>query len=333
MPLPVECPSCAASYRVKDDRAGTTIKCKECGAPIKVPAAAAHDDEPAVKVKIKKKRRSSGAGVPLWLGLLVGIPLGLVLTVGLFFYSVNLKMMKRAEDARKADVEGPIGGAVAGKPAADEAEKPWTDLTDAAAEPLYVIAAERKLSIPMPDRFDEQVIFANGPLSFAVLGGNGVSGSAPQIFDLRDQRKVGVLSDKIYRRGVLSPEGRYFAFPDTGGVQVVDAAGGSKVALLPLKSNAEDFCFAGPDRIVAARRSFMTLDVDVYRLPSGELERTFSAQSRVSSNPWISASPGGRLVALVRRADVGGPFILRIFRVADGSVAGSFSLSNKLTSG
>ncbi|WP_298862924.1 hypothetical protein [uncultured Gimesia sp.] len=42
MTISVQCDECFQSYKVRDDRAGQTLKCKSCGAKIRVPAA---DDE------------------------------------------------------------------------------------------------------------------------------------------------------------------------------------------------------------------------------------------------------------------------------------------------
>jgi predicted Zn finger-like uncharacterized protein len=41
MPMSVTCPECDASYKVPDEAAGKTIKCKKCGAKVRVPV----DDE------------------------------------------------------------------------------------------------------------------------------------------------------------------------------------------------------------------------------------------------------------------------------------------------
>jgi predicted Zn finger-like uncharacterized protein len=38
MSIPIKCPECKASYRVADDVAGLSIKCRECGARVSVPS-------------------------------------------------------------------------------------------------------------------------------------------------------------------------------------------------------------------------------------------------------------------------------------------------------
>ena len=39
MPIPVECPSCSARFRVKDEVAGKRAKCPKCGEPLTIPTA------------------------------------------------------------------------------------------------------------------------------------------------------------------------------------------------------------------------------------------------------------------------------------------------------
>src|SRR4051794_30681785 len=39
MPIPVSCPSCSATFRVKDEYAGKRAKCPKCGEPLTIPTA------------------------------------------------------------------------------------------------------------------------------------------------------------------------------------------------------------------------------------------------------------------------------------------------------
>src|SRR5262245_44988742 len=45
MPMSVKCPECDTSYKVPDEAAGKTIKCKKCGARVLVPADDGEDDD------------------------------------------------------------------------------------------------------------------------------------------------------------------------------------------------------------------------------------------------------------------------------------------------
>ncbi|QDT93006.1 hypothetical protein [Gimesia algae] len=72
MTISVQCEECFQSYKVKDERAGQTLKCKSCGSKIRVPAVeeefedlSADYGEPIAQprkkkaVKAKKKKSSS----------------------------------------------------------------------------------------------------------------------------------------------------------------------------------------------------------------------------------------------------------------------------------
>jgi predicted Zn finger-like uncharacterized protein len=77
MSIPIKCPECKASYRVADDVAGLSIKCKECGERVSVPSDDGYresssrssvrrddddfDDLPRRKSKKKKAGMSAGA--------------------------------------------------------------------------------------------------------------------------------------------------------------------------------------------------------------------------------------------------------------------------------
>ena len=37
MPIKLKCPRCGESYRVSDERAGQSFRCRECNGPVKVP--------------------------------------------------------------------------------------------------------------------------------------------------------------------------------------------------------------------------------------------------------------------------------------------------------
>jgi dienelactone hydrolase len=107
MSLTVDCPQCGKRYKVKDELAGKAIRCKECQATIRIPAAETDDEfsydpsemeadepqdelppsrsksKPAPKPVAKKKRASSGSSAWKWvLGILGGFALVGVLCCG-----------------------------------------------------------------------------------------------------------------------------------------------------------------------------------------------------------------------------------------------------------
>ncbi|MGL4463689.1 MAG: hypothetical protein ACRC1K_16165 [Planctomycetia bacterium] len=184
MPIPVECEECGVAYRVKDDRAGTTIKCKDCGAPIKVPAAPAADEEPAVKVKKRKKRPSRWTDVVFWLRwgawIVIGGGIFLYLSWRVFLFVSIVDMVQRDMDIRQLDqVENtaPTGeSAVAGA-----APSGWTDLSDPSTEPPTAFPADRTLAIGLPQSNpDDVVLFAEHSTRFVAVGGNKKKGKRPR---------------------------------------------------------------------------------------------------------------------------------------------------------
>ena len=77
MPIEVSCRKCGKAYRVKDERAGTKIKCKDCQTVIEVPQASEDDyademwsesatqplrsrNKPRTNVAVKKTTGSTG---------------------------------------------------------------------------------------------------------------------------------------------------------------------------------------------------------------------------------------------------------------------------------
>src|SRR5262245_11746914 len=114
MPISVTCPECEATYRVADEAAGKSIKCKKCGTLVSIPAQGGEaqaagakrragqqtDDESGSKSRTKKK---SGAGKIL---IIVGgvVVLGCCLCTGagvaLPFIFPSLQFWKATKDAK-----------------------------------------------------------------------------------------------------------------------------------------------------------------------------------------------------------------------------------------
>ncbi len=86
MSITVECDGCSKKYRVPDERAGTVIRCKDCGEKIQIPD---DDDEapPASRPARRKpsasgnKRKKTGANVGLILGV-IGGGIALMMIIG-----------------------------------------------------------------------------------------------------------------------------------------------------------------------------------------------------------------------------------------------------------
>lgn len=73
MPVYCECHSCGKKYKVGDDRAGTVIECRECGADIEIPE---------LRNQLRRRRgpnsRSSSNGLLIGLGITAVVLLGLL---------------------------------------------------------------------------------------------------------------------------------------------------------------------------------------------------------------------------------------------------------------
>lgn len=96
MPITVQCDSCFQSYKVRDDKAGTVIRCKDCGGRIKVPDAGeelfdtddfAEEEAPRRAAKParkggKGKKQSSSNNAALIGGAVAGVVV--VLGIGIF---------------------------------------------------------------------------------------------------------------------------------------------------------------------------------------------------------------------------------------------------------
>lgn len=141
MPITVQCESCFQSHRVRDDKAGTVIKCKDCGARIKVPASDAEafdaDDfeeapgrpkSSAARKPARGKKRSSDSGSSKGL-LIAGGAIGGVLLIA----GIVMLLMRGGGEAPKpgagdvAAVPPPAAGAAAApgqNPAAPNAAAP-----------------------------------------------------------------------------------------------------------------------------------------------------------------------------------------------------------------
>jgi len=66
MTISVQCDECFQSYKVRDDRAGQTLKCKSCDAKIRVPAADdeiedLYEDYEEPSASTRKKKKSAPA--------------------------------------------------------------------------------------------------------------------------------------------------------------------------------------------------------------------------------------------------------------------------------
>ncbi|QDU04936.1 hypothetical protein V6x_46670 [Gimesia chilikensis] len=123
MPIHVQCDECFQSYKVKEERAGQTLKCKSCGSRMQVPAADEetedlfeHYGEPIApqrktKTAVKsKKKKSRKKGPSLSMGKLVKRAFGVMsMALGVLLLGTSIYMFFTGET-----VDGKKGRPVAG---------------------------------------------------------------------------------------------------------------------------------------------------------------------------------------------------------------------------
>ncbi len=91
MPVYCECHSCGKKYKVGDDRAGTVIECRECGADIEIP-------EPRNQLRRRRGPNSRSSSN----GLLIGLGITAVVLLGLLFSGVFRRGDNQQEIAQQA---------------------------------------------------------------------------------------------------------------------------------------------------------------------------------------------------------------------------------------
>lgn len=125
MSIAVQCEECFQSYKVKEERAGQTLKCKSCGSKMRVPAVeeeledlSADYGEPIAQprkkkaVKAKKKKASSRKPLNISAGGIVKKTFGVMsMAIGILMLvaSVYALFAGDAPDGRRSR---PVGGMV-----------------------------------------------------------------------------------------------------------------------------------------------------------------------------------------------------------------------------
>ncbi|QDT92979.1 WD40 repeat domain-containing protein [Gimesia algae] len=198
-----DCETCFQEYKVRDDRAGQTLKCKSCGSRMRVPAAGAGDSEDfeeeyvePVRPRRKKNTGSSkqkkskggsnatiyaiGAGV----GLLVVIGLGLLL-----FRGKDPGQNNVAGNGGAGNVEG--GSAETGTAASGG----WVSLVDPPRKSTNW-TADPQLSIDLKD-LDEKFIVPNVHTPFIGLKGTGQNSQIISVWNLATGKEVNVVNLEI----------------------------------------------------------------------------------------------------------------------------------------
>lgn len=125
MPIHVQCDECFQSYKVKEERAGQTLKCKSCGSRMQVPEADEetedlfeHYGEPITpqrktKTAVKsKKKKSRKKGPSLSMGKLVKKAFGVMsMALGIIMLGASIYMFFEG-DSPEGKRSRPVGGLI-----------------------------------------------------------------------------------------------------------------------------------------------------------------------------------------------------------------------------
>ena len=105
MSIPVSCERCFQSFRVKDEFAGRTIRCKECGAAMAVPWDAVEPDDDIVASRPRvRKRKKRPSAAPKIAAIVVGCVFGVVvLGTGVWFAVRTLSQRREAGNDAQTD--------------------------------------------------------------------------------------------------------------------------------------------------------------------------------------------------------------------------------------
>ncbi|WP_417381422.1 hypothetical protein [Gimesia sp.] len=217
-----DCETCFQEYKVRDDRAGQTLKCKSCGSRMRVPAAGAGDSEDfeeeyvePVRPRRKKNTGSSkqkkskggsnttiyaiGAGV----GLLVVIGLGLLL-----FRGKDPGQNNVAGNGGAGNVEG--GSAETGTAASGG----WVSLVDPPRKSTNW-TADPQLSIDLKDLDDKFIVpYVHSP--YVGLKSRGQPIPLISVWNLATGKEVNTLSLEVPGENIyydhqikLSPDAKF----------------------------------------------------------------------------------------------------------------------------
>ncbi len=337
MPIEVSCDSCSNSYRVKDDRAGTTIKCKVCGSRIKVPAEDEEEEDLPVSTrrpsgkpgrKGSKRGRSSKGGNQQAL-LIAGVGgVSILVVVGLLV----LLLTRSGKAPGGADVaDGGQAAAVGGSGNSD-----WQVQVD---PPTSAIAwpDEVNLTIPIPGPGDPLCVpSTHSP--FVSLGYSAYESDGAQMWNLASGKQVGAISGKPSQANMrsVSPDGKYLAIKvldraqkcvfevwsfETGKLfRTITDDQSPSVGMMDFGPNNQLCYYAtGPARLGAR--------VKLWDIDQGKLVREVPIKGAHNSK-CHAFSPGRRYVVIANHADR-----ITVIDLAAGKIAGSVQLpkSSELT--
>lgn len=348
MPIQVSCPDCGKKYRLSDERAGSTVECKECGSEIDVPGGSRRrsrmddDDAPSPRRRPRKSgkaQKSSGGAV----GLLIAGGIGGLVIVALLL--VVLLRRPAANNGAPVAASNPAGGtAPPGNPTPGApveslptvVAKGWKVKVDPApAPPAADPSSPFKIEVKAPNGVDQRfVLYPDVASPFVLVGDPSRSSKQPrEIWNLVTGAKVRDVAPlkNVGSQVGFSADGKRLAWyrhEDGGGLDVYDTEAGKITTSIPLPSgevNVTTVAIPSPQRLMIAstvHRKLMT-----WKLPSGELERTIALGQNGQPNEQLAFSPGGRYVAFT------GDFLsqsMEIYDLETGELAGTIEFTQRM---
>lgn len=105
MTIPVTCGQCFASFQIKEQFAGKTIRCKSCGAPMPVVADAGFSDggyEPVASRPRKRSRKKQPSAAPKIVAIVLGsLCLVALIGVGIWFLVTSTGKPEEPKNSEK----------------------------------------------------------------------------------------------------------------------------------------------------------------------------------------------------------------------------------------
>ncbi|HEY4260562.1 MAG TPA: hypothetical protein VGM98_10385 [Schlesneria sp.] len=356
MPIQIACPECGKRYRFPDERAGSTVECKDCGADIDLPGEGrrktkSKDDDrgsPRSKSRSRKSGRAKSSGNSTGLLIAGGIG-GLVVVAVIAFVMLRRPSNNNAVPiaANPADSTGVTPNTAApnsnaNTAAAAPAEKKSTvsskgwktkvdpPTTSPPTDPIASFKIATKIANPRPDF----LLYPDVPSPFVLLGDPSPSTKKPrELWNLvsgTKVRDVGPLKN-VHKIG-LSADGKlvaWYRFEDNGALDVYDTEAGKIVLTIPLPAgqiNISTVAIPSSQRLLIAstvHRKLMT-----WKLPSGEPERTIQLSENAQPDDQLAFSPGGHYAAFT--AD----FLAQSLQIQDletGELAGMIEFSERMS--
>lgn len=302
MAITVACAACEKKYRVGDDKAGSVIRCKDCGEKIRIPDGDDDFEEsearPAQrKSATGKKKKKSGSSLGLILGLVGGGVFLLLLLGGIGIWMIA---GRTRPSAPVANGPGPVVPAV---PGTSGPSGSGGETAPAGATGWSVIADPPKVAVTWPaqppklDGFRgslSDLKFSSAGTPFIVTGSMG-TGDYLRVFNLATGELVGQFD---------RPR------PNLASAKVAVSADGLHLAV------------AAPGK----------KEIEVWSVRDAKLDKTIPLKSDKALIEHLEMVPG-QVIAVVNELSAGNAARIHVLEVATGSALKEIPIPPGATSG